>query len=148
MRKAEEPPVKITHRAAHEVDLGALLEAWSGQPLRERVRMQLRATRDPVADLATILRGFDEPEGEAFERLNAEVQVLAAEADLWEADAGAVARDVCARYAALLSAHGRLVEIPECHAALRGVLLSLAFLVARNRKVRGLAGIKKRLFRW
>ena len=94
------------------------------------------------------LQGFDERERKAFDRLSDEIHVLAAEREFWEADGGAVARDTCARYAALLSSGGRIVEAPECHAALRGVLLSLAFLVANKPALRRFAGIRKRFFRW
>jgi hypothetical protein len=130
------------------MDVTALCAAWSGAPLRERVRAELRATRDLVGALAETLACLDAREREAFDRLSAEVHVLAAERELWDADGGAVARDVCARYAALLSYNGRIVEAPECLAALRGVLLSIAFLVATNRAVRRFSGIRKRFFRW
>ena len=128
--------MKLAHRDVHDVDLQALCAAWSGEALRERVRAELRATKDLVSALAETIRGLDEREREAFDQLSDEVHVLAAEREFWDADAGAVARDVCGRYAALLSSSGRIVEAPECHAALRGVLLSLAFLVARDRALR------------
>lgn len=140
--------MKAAYRDAHDVDLHTLCHAWSGEPLRERVRAELRATKDLVEVLAETLEAFDEREREAFDQLSDEIHVLAAEREFWEADGGAVARDLCARYAALLSYGGRIVEAPECHAALRGVLLSLAFLVAQRPAVRRLAGIRKRFFRW
>ena len=140
--------MKLAHRDAHDVDLHALCDAWSGEALRERVHAELRTTKDLVGALAGTLEGFDEREREAFDRLSDEIHVLAAEREFWEADGGAVARDLCARYAALLSHGGRIVEAPECHAALRGVLLSLAFIVAKRPALRDLAGIRKRFFRW
>jgi len=140
--------MKLAHRDAHDIDLDTLCDAWSGEALRERVRAELRATRDLVEALAETLQGFDEREREAFDRLSDEIHVLAAEREFWEADGGAVARDLCARYAALLSYGGRIVEAPECHAALRCALLSLAFLVAKRPALRRLAGIRKRFFRW
>lgn len=140
--------MKLAHRDAHDIDLDKLCAAWSGKALRERVRAELRATRDLVGALGETLLGFDEREREAFDRLSDEIHVLAAEREFWEADGGAVARDVCARYRALLSHGRRIVEAPECHAALRGVLLSLAFLVATRPALRDLAGIRKRFFRW
>jgi len=140
--------MKLAHRDAHDVDLHALFVGWQGSPLRELVRAELRATKDLVAALAEDLEGFDEREREAFERLFDEIHMLAAEPAFWAADGGAVGRDVCARYRDLLGRSGRVVEYQECHAALRGVLLSLAFLVRRKRAVRRLAGIRKRFFRW
>ena len=140
--------MKLAHRDVHDVDLRALCAAWSGEALRERVRAELRSTRDLVGALAETLQGFDEREREAFDQLSDEIHVLAAEREFWDADAGAVARDLCGRYAALLSNGGRMVEAPECHAALRGVLLSLAFLVAKQRALQRFTGIRKRFFRW
>lgn len=140
--------MKLAHRDAHDVDLHALFVGWTGVPLRELVRTELRSTPDLVGALAATLDGFDEGEREAFERLSDEVQVLAAERRFWSADAGAVGRDLCARYTALLSHAGRTVGYHECHAALRGVLLSLAFLVHEKRALRGFSGIRKRFFRW
>lgn len=140
--------MKLAHREAHDVDLEALAVAWSGAPLRERVRSELRTTRKPVQALAETIEGLEEREQAAFERLQGEVSVLAADEDFWAADAGAVARDLVTRYEALLGVNGHVVEAPECHAALRGVLLSLAFLVQKNRAVRRLSGIRKRFFRW
>ena len=89
--------MQLADRDADEVDLDALCAAWIGVPLRERVRAELRARTDLVADLAETLARLDERKRAAFDRLSTEVHVLAAEREFWEADAGAVARDVCAR---------------------------------------------------
>jgi len=142
------PRLKLTHRAAHEVDLQVLCASWTGTSVRDLVRDELRSTRDLVGALADTLAGFDERERTAFDLLKGEVCILAAEPWFWEADAGKVMRDTCARYVALLSKGGRRVYAPECHAALGGVILTLAFMVARKRALQRLSRIRKRLFRW
>jgi len=138
--------MKIATQNVDDIDLEALYAAWSGIELRSLVQREVRENKDITGAMAAIVSSFDEKERRALQALTEEVAVLASEREFWDADGGEIARNFCARFGILLSEMGRSPGALESGVALRGVLLSLAFLAKKQKHVRRIAKIKKRFF--